>query len=113
MISGQFASTSNTPIVIDFHIDAGMGKDTTVSVLSTISSNKGVVLSGPSNFTRAQSGDSVQSLTLSVQEVIQVTRTVVHREHYAWSLLLCINLSFDHLPKSKGEFNTRMALELN
>ena len=75
MLSEQLASTPNIPRTIDFHIDEGMGKDTTVSVTTRSLCNIDVLLSGPDNLTHAESAVSVQSLTLSVQKIIQVIKT--------------------------------------
>ena len=74
MVSEQLAPTLNISSTINFHIDAGMGKDTTVSIMSKSSLDINLLLSGPSNFTRTQSGVSVQPMSLLVPGVIQVIK---------------------------------------
>ena len=82
MLSEQLAPTSNIPSIIEFHIDNGIGKETTISVMSRSLSKLDVLLSGPSNFTHTESRVSVESLTLSVQEVMQVIHTEHSRKHF-------------------------------
>ena len=94
MLSEQLAPTPNIPSTNEFHIDDGIGKDTTVSVMSRSLSNLDVLLSGPSNFLQTESGVSVESLTLSVQEeVIQVIYTEHSRKHFTYCLFVfCISI---------------------
>ena len=73
MMNEQVSIMVNDPLNFAFTIDEGIGKDTTVSVISKSSSTLTIRLDGPSSFQRSKTGIGVQTLSLVVDGIIEVS----------------------------------------
>lgn len=69
MMNEQLTISQNVTVSIIYNIDEGIGKDTTVSVISKDISNIKISVSGPYNFTQIESADQVESLSLLVPDI--------------------------------------------
>ena len=73
MMNEQISITVNDPVNIEFNIDDGLGKDTTVTVLTTVNSTMSIQLNGPNNLMITKTRSSIQTLSLVVTGVSQVS----------------------------------------
>ena len=64
MMNEQVSITAYVPVNITFSIDDGIGKDTTVTIITAVTSTISILLNGPNNLEISKSGSYVQTLTL-------------------------------------------------
>ena len=72
MINDQFNVSPIVPVVASYNIDDGIGRDTTISVISKTVSDIAINVSGPANNTLSNSSDQVESMSLLLPDISQV-----------------------------------------
>ena len=72
MTNEQFSAIQNVPVIIDFTVDEGLGRDTTISVIAKQISNTEIKLTGPNNIMLSESAIRTKVKSLIVPGITEV-----------------------------------------
>lgn len=84
----QVTTTQKVPTNVTFIIDEGLGRDTTVTVVTKIENEIDVLLIGPNGYIQRQSSTVVRILSLVVPGISEVSEHILARKYVAYYIYI-------------------------